>query len=205
MVKSEVIPGSFKQRVQKSAIKYAKEYNETFVKYDYLICSEVFHEKGYVEIKAEATNYLHLLGINTNLTAKEFFDKCLTEKLCEYDFDFNKSGQTESSVKGSVRQKIKVLPEMMEMLEGQLFVEKEFNKNKVFCAFATAKDTFTIGFVETGRPKTLMKNNQLNKEKCKPVDLIIRKERKENKYSEIVFGSSIELEKYRNRIISLIQ
>ena len=55
------------------------------------------------------------------------------------DFDFIKSDQSEKSVKGSVRQKIKALPQMLEMFDKELFAEKNFKKNKVSCLFAAAE------------------------------------------------------------------
>ncbi len=59
-------------------------------------------------IKADKGNYLHLIGIHTDLTANEFFDNCTAdgeEQLTDENFDFHKSGRSEKSVKGSVREK----------------------------------------------------------------------------------------------------
>ena len=66
--------------------------------------------------------------------------------------------------------------------------------------FATADADFTIGFVETGRPKSLMRKNQLNEKKCKKVDLVLRKKRGEKIYSERIIGDESDLEKYKESI-----
>ncbi len=66
--------------------------------------------------------------------------------------------------------------------------------------FATADADFTIGFVETGRPKSLMRKNQLDEKKRKKVELVFRKKRGESIYSEIIVGDESALEKYKEDI-----
>ena len=200
----EVVKKSFKERVAEAAISCAAIYKEKFVECDYLVCSDAFGENGYQEIKAEANNFLHLTGVNTSLSADEFYRKCIDGTLTEHDFDFVKKGQSEHSVKGSVRQKIKALPQMLDMFDKELLTEKNFSKNRISCLFATADSEFTIGFVETGRPKTLMRKNQLDEKKRKPVDLVLRKKRDQDAYSERVFGTDEAFEKYKENIKCMI-
>lgn len=196
----DIIEESFKGRVVETAISCASIYQEKFVEYDYLICSEAFEGSKCQEIKAETNNFLHLLGVNTSLSPDDFYQKCIDKSLVEDDFDFIKINQSEKSVKGSVRQKIKALPEMLNMFDKELLAEKNFKKNKISCMFATADADFTIGFVETGRPKSLMRKNQLNEKKCKKVDLVLRKKRGEKTYSERIIGNESDLEKYKDSI-----
>ncbi len=196
----DIIEESFKGRVVETAISCASIYQEKFVEYDYLICSEAFEGSKCQEIKAETNNFLHLLGVNTSLSPDDFYQKCIDKSLVEDDFDFIKINQSEKSVKGSVRQKIKALPEMLNMFDKELLAEKNFKKNKISCIFATADADFTIGFVETGRPKSLMRKNQLNEKKCKKVDLVLRKKRGEKTYSERIIGNESDLEKYKDSI-----
>ena len=105
---------SFKERVKNEAIANAKFYKTNFVDQEYLVCSEAF-ENGFHIIKSDKGNYLHLIGIHTELSPEQFFDKCLSEELEETDFDFLKPGKSEKSVKGSVREKISVLHYMVNM------------------------------------------------------------------------------------------
>lgn len=196
----DIIEESFKGRVVETAISCASIYQEKFVEYNYLICSEAFEGSKCQEIKAETNNFLHLLGVNTSLSPDDFYQKCIDKSLAEDDFDFIKANQSEKSVKGSVRQKIKALPEMLNMFDKELLAEKNFKKNKISCMFATADADFTIGFVETGRPKSLMRKNQLNEKKCKKVDLVLRKKRGEKIYSERIIGDESDLEKYKESI-----
>ena len=164
---------SFKERVRLVAIQNAQLYKEKYLNYEFLVCSEAFvNNNGHKIIKFDEGNYLHLLGVHTSLTANEFFGKCINGTLLEDDFDFIKPFKSEKSVKGSVRQKINVLPEMMNLFTQQLLAENEFRKNVVDCAFATANSVCTLGFAISGRPKTLLKGNELNLSKARKVDLI---------------------------------
>ena len=83
---------SFKERVTQVAIAQAKIYEQVFLKYEYLLCSEAFSDKPYYIISAHADNFRHLVGVNTTFSAEEFFVRCLAGTLTENDFDFYKRG-----------------------------------------------------------------------------------------------------------------
>lgn len=200
----EVLEGSFKNRIVCVAITCAALYKSNFVEYDYLVCSEALGEVRHQIIRAESNNFLHLLGVNTILSPDDFYQKCIDGTLVEDDFDFVKKGQSEKSVKGSVRQKIKALPEMLKMFEKDLLAEQNFEKNKISCLFAAADSEFTIGFVETGRPKSLMRKNQLDETKCKPVELVMRKKRGESVFLERIVGDDEAYDKYKADISGYI-
>lgn len=194
---------SFKERVKDTAIRNAPVYENIFMKYEYLVCSEAF-AAGFHIIKADKGNYLHLLGIHTALKPGDFFDKCIAsgeEQLTEGDFDFNKPGRSEKSVKGSVRQKITALPKMLDLFQHKLLAEDGFKKNEVECAFATTDNVFTLGFASSGRPKSLLKGNELDKNKQKDVDLIFRKKRgSSSRYEELIYGNKESAIKYKDSI-----
>ena len=195
---------SFKERVKNEAIANARLYKENFINYEYLICSEAFLNKHYI-IKSDKGNYLHLIGVHTELSADDFFDKCYNGNLTVADFDFIKPHQLEKSVKGYVREKITVLPSMVRLFEHNLVAEDDFRKNRIECAFATSDNKFTLGFAVSGRPKSLLKGNQLEKTKVKNVDLIFRKIRSDRgPYSELIFGRKTDIIKYKPHIEKLI-
>ena len=177
---------SFKERVKNEAIANAGLYEANFINFEYLICSEAFDDLYHI-IKSDKGNYLHLIGIHTNLTAEDFFDKCYDGQLKEEDFDFIKPNKSEKSVKGSVR------------------AEDNFKKNKIECAFATAENKYTLGFAVSGRPKSLLKGNKLETTKAKEVDLIFKKVRSsEMPYSELIYGNVADIMKYKEKIADLI-
>lgn len=195
---------SFKERVKNEAISNVKLYETNFINYEYLICSEAFDNRYHI-IKSDKGNYLHLIGIHTDLTPEKFYDKCYAGLLDENDFDFIKPNQSEKSVKGSVREKITVLPYMVNLFEQELFAEDNFKKNKIECAFATADKKCTLGFAVSGRPKTLLKGHKLETSKVRNVDLIFRKPRSSKEpYSELIFGNVDDINKYKNEITDFI-
>lgn len=198
---------SFKERVKNAAIANAHIYEEHFVKYEYLVCSKAYGE-GFRIIKADRSNYLHLIGIHTNLTAEQFFEKCMAideNQLKETDFDFIKAGRNEKAVKGYVRKKIQVLPYMENFFAQMLVTEEGFRKNSVDCAFATSDNRLTLGFVKEGRPKTLLKDNELDSTKQKDVDFVFRRCRGSGMpYKEMIYGDIKKIETYRESIEKLV-
>jgi hypothetical protein len=86
---------SFKERVRNAAIRYSKDYYfSQYVSRDYLVFSDAFQSQPYYIISAEKSNYLHLIGVSTNLSATDFFDKCFNGTLAESDFGFHRMGRT---------------------------------------------------------------------------------------------------------------
>jgi hypothetical protein len=196
---------SFKERVRQTVIECSKEYKENFVKYDYLVCSAAFANKYYI-ISAREDNYQHLTGVHSLISAQDFFDKCYQGTLSESDFDFVKRGQSEKSVKGSVREKIAVLKDTMNLFANKdIFAEESFGKNRVFCSFATAIPSFTLGFTNNvyATPKSLLKNNKLSNSENK-VDLVIRKLRSSDEYSEIVLINEDKVNIYYDDIKNVV-
>lgn len=63
---------SFKERVRLTAIKESKSFKSIFVDKEFLICSHSFKKRDYYILSAEKDNYLHLVGIGTQLSALDF-------------------------------------------------------------------------------------------------------------------------------------
>lgn len=174
--------------------------------YEYLLCSQAFEKKEYYIVSAYTDNYLHLTGVHTNLDAESFFDKCYAGTLEESDFDFIKKKQTESEVKGSVRRKINVLPNIMNLFTDTIAIEEDFEKNRINCALAAGTSSTTLGFVATGKakPMTLLKGNELNSDKSKGLDLVLRKKTGDSKFNEIIVGDAEILKEYKNSFADIL-
>ncbi len=197
---------SFKERVTQTAISQAKVYEKVFLKYEYLLCSKAFHNQSYYIISAHADNYRHLVGVNTAISADDFFAKCINGTLTEEDFDFNKKGQPEKEVKGAVRDKLIALPQFLTMMEKPLLAEEEFVKNRVHCIFATTDQSATVGFATADRskPMTLLRGDRLNPLKSAPVDLILRRQTGAELFDEIVCGDETMVAKYMGGIQKIL-
>lgn len=194
---------SFKERVKNIAIAEAINYKRNYVDYEYLVCSSAFLLKNYYVLDAKEDNYQHLIGVHALIDPKDFFEKCYLGKLEETDFDFIKRGQSEKSVKGSVREKIKVLSNAMNIFNNNTIkIQESFSKNKVHCSFATSDNVCTLGFIDTGksRPMTLLKGNDLDLNKAKDVSLVLRKSTGKEKFDEIIIGNLETLMIYYEKI-----
>lgn len=138
------------------------------------------------------------------MNAKSFFRKCYEGTLIEEDFDFVKAGQMEKDVKGTVRRKIQVLPDMMMLMKSEVQVEEGFRKNRIACSLATADGKCTLGFSESkkARPKSLIKGNELKNPET--VDLILRKAAGSLFFDEIVVGDMAVLNRFKEKIQGIV-
>ena len=196
---------SFKERVRLTAIKESKSFKSIFVDKEFLICSHSFKKRDYYILSAEKDNYLHLVGIGTQLSALDFFNKCYDGTLSLDDFDFNKNGQDESSVKGSVRRKIQSLERLASLFDDDLLIEEGFKRDKISCAIATSDKKITLGFTSgtKSRPKTLLKGNEL---KTNPltVDLVLSRARGDNRFNKIIIGNKSIVNDFKVKIENII-
>ena len=177
---------SFKQNVLTAIFIGAQKYKDVFLDYEYEVSSKAFKAQKPFIISATKSNFLHLTGVNTKLSASQFFDKALNKTLTENDFDFIKKGQTEKMVKGSVRRKVRFLKDLDKIFDKSTLVEENFIKNKIYCTFAVSENTFTLGFIAVPncRPKTLLKGNELkNPQK---IDLIRRREKGKKDFENFI-------------------
>ena len=197
---------SFKERVAQIAIEQAIHYKKVFVDYEYLLCSDAFIKQDYYIISANANNYRHLIGVNTAISADNFFVKCINGELTECDFDFVKTGRSEKEIKGSVRRKVRSLPYLTSMIGKDLVVQEDYNKNGIICSFVTTDCNITIGFAgnEKSRPKSLLWGDMLDWDKSAPVDLILRRKTNDVVFSEIIAGNEDALMKYKDRIKDVV-
>lgn len=196
----------FKKRVAQTAIEQAAYYKAVFVEYEYLLCSEAFRKHDYYIIAARPDNYRHLIGVNTTVTADEFYEKCISGKLNETDFDFGKPGRSEKEVKGSVRRKIKALPHLMTMFDNEFVVQEDYSKNGIMCSFAATDCNITAGFADSGksRPKTLLWGDSLKWENAGFADVILRRKTGEEFFSEVIKGDRESIRKYIDKISGII-
>lgn len=145
-----------------------------------------------------------MTGVHSQIDAKTFFHKCYDGTLTELDFDLTKAGQNEKAVKGTVRRKIQVLPDMMTLMKSGAQVEEGFQKNRVVCSLATADGNCTLGFSESkkARPKSLIKGNELKNPGT--ADLILRRTVGSSCFDEIVVGDTAMLKKFKEKIEEVV-
>lgn len=198
---------SFKKRVKTIMVNEANNYKNNFANYEYLVCSDSFELKDYYIVSAKEDNYMHLTGVNSLISPQDFFNKCCDGSLQESDFNFNKRGESEKSIIGTVRRKINVLSDMVILFNNKnIMVEENFVKNNIYCSFVTADSKCTLGFTDAtkSRPKSLLKGYQLDPSKAKRVKLLLRKKVNHDKFNEILIGDTKDLIDCYDKIKSLI-
>lgn len=67
---------NFKERVTKELIHGAKLYTENLLNRQFLLYSSLFQCRKFYIIRAYEDNFLHLTGVTTQLSPREFFEKC---------------------------------------------------------------------------------------------------------------------------------
>ncbi|WP_295237339.1 PBECR4 domain-containing protein [Veillonella sp.] len=177
---------SFKENIRGKLVAAAKAYLECFINVEYLIYSRFFVCKRYYILTAKEDNFLHLTGVTSSLSPKEFFSKCISDELTENDFDIFSKQQ-----KGSVRRKVGVLSTACHMfMQEKLVAEEQFIKNRIRCAIASSDGSCTLGFTDTQLhvPQTLLKGNELTH----PVQIeaILSRQAGEVKFNNIIFIKS---------------
>lgn len=182
---------SFEERVKDTVIEYARLYKDYFVDYDYLICSESFQKADYYIVQAHETNFKHLTGLSSPLSAKEFFDKCYAGTLDESDFSVTKKGIPDKNAKGTVRRKMKALPGMVGIFNAEAVVEEDYRHNSIRCSFVAEHQKTTIGFTQMNPavPLTLLFGEKPDELRAGPMSLVLRKKAGETRFSEIVVGN----------------
>lgn len=135
-----------------------------------------------------------------------FFDKCLNGTLGETDFELEFHGRDPKFSKGSIRQKILTLPNMMNIFSASSLVEEDFQKNVVRCSITTSNGLCSVGFVTTpqARPMTLLKGDELDHSKTDSIKLILSKSRDDCFYSNIVVGSETDVISYFDEIKDML-
>lgn len=168
----------FKENVLASICDGARKYKTLFLDYEYEVVSKGFSERKSYIISAAKSNFLHLTGVSTNLSAEQFFDRAFNKSLTVNDFDFSKKGRTEKDVKGCIRGKVKHLSFLENIFSSKTLAEESFVKGRIVCTLAVSENSFTLGFIATPtkcRPKTLLNGNLL-RNPCK-IDSIRRRKK----------------------------
>lgn len=219
---------NYKKIALPKIIEASKLYKETYLEFDYLIYSKDLIYNNYYIIEANKDNFLHLTGVTSNLSAKEFFEKAYNQTLSTYDFDIlpkdidklliEKNNAKDDKSKGVVEKKIKnglknarntVRDKLDVSVEAfrfsdELFLEEKFAKNRVSCSIATSRGNYILGFKgiknDKNIPITLLKDNLQKASKNTPIkiSLLASRKRGENLFDNIIIGD----EKQLNEILS---
>lgn len=165
---------SFKENVLDSILVGAKSY-QALLGIDFKVKSPSFIERQEYLLRFNEDNFLHLTGVLTSLTAKEFFHKAIDGTLSLDDFDC----ESTVALKGTVRCKARNIRDIGTLLDRAVAVAEKLSSGRVYCLFAASDGSCTLGFVG-GR--ILNPNTLLNKSKIDPnssiTDFVVEKHRR---------------------------
>lgn len=180
--------------VIKGAIQYKEELlNKTLL----FICTDKHKKVQTFEVTFRERNYMHLTGLvpinfidhnneNHILSAKEFFNKCITKTLKTNQFDFNKDGTTHL--------KLCVLPIMISKnLSATMIGDYDTYTPKLKTDKMIGKMNGIMGFMKDKVENKFLPNTLLNADirdlSKKPLRIIatFRKNENEIQYKEITY------------------
>ena len=153
--------GNIKQQfnIKQALIDSARSYFNLLDK-EVVIQSDQFIEEKIHRLRFFDTNFLHLTGLKTNLTTKEFFLRCYLGTIAENDYSFGFKND-----RNTIKRKLKNLVNIEFFFKTKIMVQEYFIKNHISCRIATSDGKCTLGFVDAKyylRPKTILANNHLD-------------------------------------------
>lgn len=160
-----------------------------------------------VQVEFRDSHFLHLTGVQTKLTAKRFYEKCINHKLSVEDFELDKGGKTQ--------QKLMVLPFLHDLLYNNCMVGNFINSGIYIRAdyfVGNTKATLSVGF-RCGKnvdfPVTLYKEDvrKLSQPTNKVLAIFVRDFNQQN-YTKCTYlskGQEIDKLQILDEIKALIQ
>ena len=145
--------------IKQALIDSAQSYF-VLLKNEIVLKSDSFINQQLYKLRFFETNFLHLTGLKTNLSAKEFYDRCYAGTILETDYSLGPNNDRKT-----VKRKLKNLVHIGEFFSQEILVQETFIKNQIVCRIATSDGKCTIGFVDAKdylRPKTILANNHLD-------------------------------------------
>ncbi len=178
-------------------IKCAKAYNNNLNNKNLLFVAINQNKKIYTfEVTFNSSNYLHLTGIKKikeitgkNIAPRDFFKRCLNNKVSLENFEIAKDGTTEL--------KLKVLPKLISPnLSAKMIGNFDGRNIKLYTERITGSTYGCIGFRNNINDHCNYPNTVLNDDIRKNVDhadrilITYRKDISETLYSEIVYKAN---------------
>ena len=134
-----------KEDALKIIIDVAIKYEERLRDNHFLIIYSQNNKINAVQVGFRDSNYLHMTGVKSRLSASVFYDSCVKKKLSERDFEIDKNGR--------VQQKLMVLPYLPDLLYNNCMIGDFINSGiciKADYFIGNTKAVLSVGF-RTGK------------------------------------------------------
>ncbi len=164
----------------------AEKYKTNLLNYSLLFIYADKHSKiSYLEVTFDKSNFLHLTGCKTKLSASDFFKRCVNKRLSTKDFKSSDDGTTEL--------KLQILPSLMEInLSANCIGDFNNNRPKLYTEKLAGNVKGCMGFKQnsSGRyiPNTVL-NTDIRNEVISPMRILVtyRKSQIDKEYKDIVY------------------
>ena len=167
----------------------AESYRRNLIDQSLLFLCLDKHKHVYsLEVTFDASNFKHLTGVQTKLSAQHFYEMCLDRRLSTDDFGFAEDGTTVW--------KMEVLPRLISKnLSANMIGEFNGSMPVLFTERLAGSTSACMGFVrsdENGRyvPNTILKGDvRTLVYRADRIILTYRKKRTDTRYNEIVYAA----------------
>ena len=167
----------------------AQKYKQELINHSLLfICLDKNKRTYAVEVTFDASNFQHLTGLQTHkqgISPKDFFHRCIEQRLSENDFDFAEDGTTPL--------KLEVLPVLIRKdLSANMIGNYNGMQAKLFTDKLAGNVRACMGFKKIGNAGRYVPNTVLNGRTGSFTDeedriiITYRKAASDSQYSEIV-------------------
>lgn len=176
-----------KREALQTIIRCAKLYEEKVR--DKTLLVVIGNEKNftYEEMYFPKANFLHLTGAKVKISATHFYKMAVKAKLGLNDFEFNNDGTT--------RLKLNVLPELLGM-SVNMYAAYNGTRPKLYTEKLLGNIRGCLGFIKSKEfgdfyvPNTTLETDMRNEcEECKRVLFILRRNKSDNVYSELIYSA----------------
>ena len=170
--------------VTKCALRFKNELDGKNLLF---VCNDKTDRLSLIEFTFKSMNFLHMTGLvpDRNITAKEFYRKCVDHKLSERDFEFPENGTAEL--------KLDVLPYVISKdLSARMIGDLGSLHPKLHTEKLAGSVRACVGFVHTGNgryvPNTVLKTDiRDNVDKPSRVVAVLRKGIEHRAYREVTY------------------
>lgn len=122
-------------------VKAAKNYRQNLQDRSFLIVYQSDKGIGCARVGFRKNHFLHMTGVETNLSAQRFYEKCINGKLSISEFELDQKGKTQ--------RKLVVLPYLSELLYNNCMIGDFINSGIFIRAdyfVGNTKAVLSVGF-----------------------------------------------------------
>ncbi len=169
--------------------KAAESYQKNLINQSLLFLCMDKHKRTYcIDVTFDASNFKHLTGVQTKISALHFYEMCIDQRLSTDDFHFAEDGTT--------AWKMEVLPRLISKnLSANMIGVYNGSMPVLFTERLVGSTSACIGFVRSDKngryiPNTILKGDvRTLVYKADRIIVTYRKKRTEDQYKEIVYAA----------------